>query len=107
VRNVKHIFSIFCSWGVASCGSILELIDYLPEPGAYRAFGESAVGSFYLGIIESYLEALNDEWLPYEILGMPLNKAQEFIIFMRHALEDDGHGAYPRIKARYQQLRGA
>jgi hypothetical protein len=87
---------------------IVELAARVNDPDALRSFRQSAAGKFYLGVIESYEEAFNDDWLPFEIAALPLGAAREFISFLRAALEEEGAaGAFPKVKAHYLALREA
>lgn len=47
-----------------------------PEAAAFR---DTPEGDYLLYVIETYENAMNDDWLPYEIIGLPLERAREFI----------------------------
>jgi hypothetical protein len=58
---------------------VQELAERVSSPTEYRRYRNAPEGEYLLAIIESFQEALNDEWLPYEIVGLPLTQAQQFI----------------------------
>lgn len=66
---------------------IVELAARFSSPEIYRAFRETPDGDYLLGIIESFENALNDDWMPYEIIGLSLENAREFISNVAHELE--------------------
>ena len=51
----------------------------IASPGALQAFRETPEGEYLLGVMDAYEEALNDDWLPFAILGLPLQNARIFI----------------------------
>jgi hypothetical protein len=56
---------------------IEPLASRVQSPAEYRAFRGTPEGEYLLAVIESFQEALNDEWLPFEIVGLPLEQARE------------------------------
>jgi hypothetical protein len=58
---------------------VQELSQRLDSPSDYANFRQSPDGRYLLNIIEAYEAALNDDWLPNQIVGLPLEKAREFI----------------------------
>jgi hypothetical protein len=56
-----------------------ELGARLHDPAAYRAFRETPEGDYLLSLIEAYEAALNDDWLPLEVVGLSHGAAREFI----------------------------
>jgi hypothetical protein len=78
---------------------VIELGSRLSSPETYRAFRETPEGDYLLGIVEAFEEALNDDWLPYEIIGLSLENARAFICNVACELEQ-----YPMPEA-IQRLR--
>lgn len=66
---------------------IVKLAVRVSSPGMYRAFRETPEGQYLLNVIEAFEEALNDDWLPYEIVGLSLENAREFICSVVGELE--------------------
>lgn len=58
---------------------VVELSTRLSSPKEYSAFRDTPEGDYLLYVIEAYEDAMNDDWLPYEIIGLPLERAREFI----------------------------
>ena len=58
---------------------VQELADRVSSPTEYRRYRSEPEGEYLLAIIESFQEALNDDWLPHEIVGLPLTQAAQFI----------------------------
>lgn len=67
---------------------IVELAVRLSAPDTYRAFRETPEGQYLMGIMEVFENALNDDWLPYEIAGLSLENAQAFIGQVARELEE-------------------
>lgn len=84
---------------------IVELAVRLSSPETYRAFRETPEGLYLLGVIEAFEEALNDDWLPYEIVGLPLEHAREFICNVAGELEQHSvPEAIQRLRSHYSKL---
>lgn len=84
---------------------VQRLGERVASPEAYRAFRETPEGDYLLAAIEAFEEALNDDWLPYEIIGLPLEKAREFILAVATELEQYPLPAViPRLRAAYSRL---
>lgn len=84
---------------------IQEFAERLASPEAYRTFRETSEGRYLLDVVEAYEEALNDDWLPFEIIGLPLEKAREFIHSVATELEQNSMSvAIQRLRACYSQL---
>jgi hypothetical protein len=84
---------------------IKELSEYLKNGEQYRAFRKSEVGSYFLTIIEAYEEAFNDDWLPFDILGMKLDKAKQFIELVNKEVTSNGlAGSIPNLRRHYTRL---
>ncbi len=66
---------------------IKELHERLASSKKYKEFRALKEGDYLLSIIEAYEEAFNDDWLPYEIIGLKLEKAKEFISLVACELE--------------------
>jgi len=48
-------------------------------PEDFVALRATTAGSFILDLLESFEVALNDDWLPFELAGLPLPLAREFL----------------------------
>jgi hypothetical protein len=84
---------------------IKELSEYLHNREQYGAFRKSEVGSYFLTIIEAYEDAFNDDWLPYDIIGLKLNKAKQFIEFVNKEVTLNGlAGSIPNLRRHYTTL---
>lgn len=84
---------------------VQRLGERVASPEAYRAFRETPEGDYLLAAIEAFEEALNDDWLPYEIIGLPLEKAREFILAVATELEQyPMPEAIPKLRAAYSRL---
>ncbi|WP_150118790.1 hypothetical protein [Collimonas fungivorans] len=58
---------------------VQELSQRLGSPSDYAQFRQSPSGAYLVDIIEAYEMALNDDWLPDQVVGLSLEKASEFI----------------------------
>ncbi|HWW08384.1 hypothetical protein [Collimonas sp.] len=58
---------------------VQELSQRLGSPSDYAKFRQSPHGAYLVDIIEAYETALNDDWLPNQVVGLSLEKAREFI----------------------------
>lgn len=84
---------------------ITELATRLASPEDYRAFRATAEGSYLLGVVEAFEDALNDEWLPFEIVGLPLEEARNFVLHVAGELEKTTMGeAVQRLRSYYTSL---
>lgn len=84
---------------------IKELHERLASPEKYRAFRELKEGEYLLSIIEAFEEAFNDDWLPYEIVGLPLEKAKEFIsIVAKELRQNTALEAVNKLRHHYERL---
>lgn len=84
---------------------VKELHHRLASPEIYAAFRTTPDGQFLLPIIETYEGALNDDWLPTEILGLPLEDAQLFIGLVAREIETNGLSvAAANLKQSYVSL---
>lgn len=82
-----------------------ELHHRLASPETYSAFRTTPDGQFLLSVIEAYEGALNDDWLPTEILGLPLEDAQFFIGLVASEIETNGLSvAVAHLKQSYGSL---
>lgn len=101
-------FSNSWRWSVQDCpGSahIKELHKRLNSPVVYSEFRDTAEGEYLLYVLEAYEEAFNDDWLPLEIVGLNLNKAQKFISLVAQELKsNDLVLAVGYLKIHYQRL---
>jgi hypothetical protein len=85
-----------------------ELHSRLASPAKYAEFRATAEGEFLLFIFESYESALNDDWLPFEILGLSLRNAQLFIGLVARELEsNDLSVVVSHLKESYGRLAKA
>lgn len=69
---------------------VMELHHRLSSPESFTAFRATPDGQFVLAVIEAYECALNDEWLPMEILGLALEDARLFIGLVASEIETNG-----------------
>lgn len=81
----KHIAEeadeIYSSWrweavdtpGSAKVATLDERVSNSVLLAAYRA---SDIGRYLLTVVELYEEALNDDWMPRKVAGLPLEKVQ-------------------------------
>lgn len=84
---------------------LVDLSERAAAPAAYRAFRRTPAGAYLLSIIESYESALNDEWLPFAITGLPLDKAKIFIQAVVEQLQHNSlEVAVANLQTCYTQL---
>lgn len=84
---------------------IVELGARLGSPEKYGAFRETPDGDYLLSVIEAYEDALNDDWLPDEIIGLRLEHAREFIARMANELAStSAPQVIPNLRALYASL---
>ncbi len=71
-----------------------------------RELQATPAGELLLGIIESYEAALNDDWLPYELLGLPLPQARQLLRNLGSHIREH-HELVPveRVRAMHAALR--
>jgi hypothetical protein len=81
---------------------ITDVFDRLNNPEEYRAFRKTADGAYLLEVIEAYEQAFSDDWLPFGILGLPLDKAREFLQIVVKELETNSIDvAVPTLRELY------
>ena len=101
-------FSNSSRWSDQDCpGSahIEELHKRLNSSVVYREFRDTTEGEYLLSVIEAFEEAFNDDWLPYEIVGLTLNNAQEFISLVAQELKGNNlESAVGHLRNHYQRL---
>lgn len=86
---------------------IVELSVRLCSPTMYRAFRDTPEGDYLLRVIEAYEDAMNDDWLTFEILGLKLEHAREFITQVARELElGPTDRLIPNLRALYSALSG-
>lgn len=84
---------------------VVELSTRVSSPKEYSAFRDTPEGAYLLYVIEAYENAMNDDWLPYEIIGLPLERAREFIIRVASELESGPTPQFiPNLRAVYSAL---
>lgn len=85
-----------------------ELCERLASAEQYGRFRATSEGAFLLALIESYETALNADWMPFEIFGLPLKEARFFIGLVAAELGTDALSpAVSRLKEAYARLGGA
>lgn len=85
---------------------VAELADRLASPTEYRRFRSTPEGDYFLTVIEEFQTALNDEWMPFEIVGLSLNQAHEFLAAVAAASErEDLANALPQLRRTYSELK--
>lgn len=84
---------------------IVELGERLASPETYRAFRQTPDGAWLLEVVEAYEDALNDDWLPYAVFGLPLEAAREFAADLARELERRPlSDAVTHLRARHAEL---
>lgn len=84
---------------------IVSIDDRVKYPDWLAAFRKTDPGKYLLSLIESYEEALNDDWMPFEIIGLPLDKAREFIHTVWDELQQvSADDAVKKLRDRYAYL---
>ncbi len=58
---------------------IRTLAKRIGSPADYAAFRESDDGEYLTALFESFENAMNGDWLPDEIAGIKIERAQSFI----------------------------
>ena len=90
---------------VPGSACVEELHHRLASPETYASFRSTPEGTFLLPVFEAYESALNDDWLPTEILGLALEDAQLFIGLVADEIETHGlSAAIAHLKQSYAQL---
>jgi hypothetical protein len=85
---------------------IKELSEYIGSGDDYSEFRKSEAGAYYLQIVESLQLAFNDDWLPFELFGLELARAREFLRCVRKEVEQhDLEQAVPLLRAHYHRLK--
>lgn len=110
----KHIAEeaddIYSSWrweavdnpGSARVPTLDERVSNSMSLSAYRT---SDAGRYLLTVIELYEEALNDDWMPWEIAGLQLEAARAFILQVAEQLRSNGPNiAVENLRKNYSQL---
>ena len=91
---------------VPGAANIKELSEYLNDGKKYSEFRNTVVGEYFLEIIEGYEQALNDEWLPFEIISLELPQAKEFIGKLISLVSSNGlERSVPLLREEYEELR--
>jgi hypothetical protein len=85
---------------------IVELAERLGSPSAYREFRATPEGDYLLFVVESFQDALNAEWMPFEIVGLQLNSARTFLAAVAEACRsEDLASEIPRLRSTYSELK--
>ncbi|MGH8448737.1 hypothetical protein [Pseudomonas sp.] len=86
---------------------IVELSARLCSPTMHRAFRDTPEGDYLLYVIEAYEHAMNDDWLPFEIIGLELEHARAFINQVARELElGSTDHLIPKLRSVYSALAG-
>jgi hypothetical protein len=84
---------------------ILSIGERVKSQDAFVVFRNTEEGKFLLGVIESYEDALNDDWMPLEIIGLPLDKAKLFIHAVWEELrQSEAMASIENLRECYAQL---
>lgn len=84
---------------------IKELHERIVQPSTYREFKETKEGDYLLSIIEAYEEAFNDDWVPFEIVGLKTQRAEEFIaIVVKELQKNELAQAVVNLRSHYERL---
>ncbi|UDM60081.1 hypothetical protein KIJ96_09400 [Pseudoalteromonas piscicida] len=84
---------------------IEELHKRLNSPVAYKEFRDTTEGEYLLSVLEAYEDAFNDDWLPFEIVGLTSNNAKEFISLVAQELKSTNLvSAVGHLRNHYQRL---
>jgi hypothetical protein len=84
---------------------IKELHKRVNSPIQYKAFRSTIEGDYILSVIEAYEEAFNDDWLPFEIIGLSITHAKEFMVIFAKELDCDNiPNAVEKLRLNYQRL---
>lgn len=86
-------------------GRILDIGERVNSPAAFVAFRSTEEGKYLLDAIDAYENALNDDWMPFQIVGLPLDNAKAFILAVAEELRrGDPVAAVKNLRERYAQL---
>jgi hypothetical protein len=84
---------------------IVELAERVQDANAYSGFRSTAEGAYFLQIVEPLQEALNDDWLPFELFGLRLPSAREFIAGVIEEIQMHGLSrSVPALRVLYSKL---
>lgn len=84
---------------------ITLLADRVNNPDAIATFRSTPIGNYLLTVIDAYIDALNDDWLPGEIVGLPLAESREFAHAVWAELRTGQmDGAVLNLRTRYSSL---
>jgi hypothetical protein len=87
-------------------GSLVELSERLNVGKQYAAIRKSPDFRLLFETMESYEQALNDDWMPYEIVGLKLTKAKAFVERISEILETHEPSEFEdAVMSAYQKLR--
>ena len=75
------------------------------NPTSMGEFRVSQLGEYYLSITDAYEDAFDDDWLPYQIIGLELPSAKEFITLVHSTISQHGLiGAENHLRECYTRL---
>lgn len=82
--------------GRAGCFRHPGLAERVASPEALGAFRTTEAGRYLLAVVQAYEDALNDAWLPFGIVRLPLDQARRFLGMLadeleRHPLDEAWH----------------
>jgi|WetSurMetagenome_2_1015567.scaffolds.fasta_scaffold1733430_1 hypothetical protein len=87
-------------------GGIIELGAKINNGNQYRTIRENPDLKLLLETIENYEESLNDDWMPFEILGLKLPEAFSFIQKIRTIAKNSLiHEFDQKIKEAYKEFK--
>ncbi|WP_339618185.1 hypothetical protein [uncultured Gilvimarinus sp.] len=85
---------------------IKEASEHINNGEQYASFKKTEEGSYLLSVLEAYECSFNDaDWLPYEIVGLPIDKARTFIgLVNREVAKYGASRAIPYLRQHYESL---
>lgn len=90
---------------VPGSARVLSLAERVNSPEEFVAFRKSEEGRYLLNVIDAFEDAMNDDWMPFEIVGLPLQKARLFIHEVCEQLQkNDMANAVVNLRRRYVEL---
>lgn len=68
---------------------LMPLFERIADRETYVDFKRTELGGYLVEVAEALDEAMNDDWMPDHIFGLPLSQAMEFLISLTSAMEQE------------------
>jgi hypothetical protein len=87
-------------------GTIRHIGERVNSPESMRKFREKEDYTLLIDTLSDFEESLNDDWMPYTIIGLELEQARRFLKKLYNEFDNIQEGQWTRaIKRIYQETK--